>query len=221
MRQGAEELVLASASPRRRELLALLGFPFQVIVPEGEESLGISPGEEPEVIAERLAWGKARAVGERERTVVAADTLVVYRGDILGKPQDIREAESMLRRLRGERHQVVTGVAALNPVAGRGACCHAVTTVEMRSYSDAEIAGYIASGDPWDKAGAYAIQNPAFAPVAAWDGCYFNVVGLPLCALLRALREVGYEPARRPLEHIPSPCQDCPERHTLRGGGMG
>lgn len=210
------ELVLASASPRRRELLFALGLDFDVIVPpEGETT----PAQEaPEAVAEKLAMAKAMEVskGMPSKTVVAADTVVVHRGMVLGKPRDAAEAERMLRQLRGDEHLVISGVAVID-AGGHPMSGHASTRVFMRHYSDEEIAAYIASGDALDKAGAYGIQSPVFAPSSHIEGCYQNVVGLPLCLLARMLEGAGIKLRPRPLWALPPKCHDCPERGTLSG----
>ncbi len=210
-------LILASTSPRRRELLARFGLPFEVVGPQVDER-GL--GGRPERLARRLAAAKARAVAasRSQATVLAADTVVAYRGDILGKPQDAAEAEAMLRRLRGRSHRVVTAVAVLPPAptgARRGGrrrplIDHAVTRVTMRRYSDAEIAASIARGDPFDKAGAYAIQDERLSPVEAYDGCYCNVVGLPLWTALRLLSRAGLDITQVTPERLLPQCAVCP-----------
>jgi len=210
-------LILASASPRRRYLLACLGLPFEVVAPEIDE--GTMAGR-AERIARRLAAAKARAVAEerRDATVLAADTVVAHRGVLLGKPRDAAEAEAMLKRLRGRVHRVVTAVAVLPPArtgARRGGHCrplveHAVTRVTMRRYSDAEIAASIARGDPFDKAGAYAIQDERLAPVARYDGCYCNVVGLPLWTAVRLLGRAGLDITHISAADLPPQCSGCP-----------
>jgi len=209
-------LVLASASPRRRELFFVLGLDFEAIAPPEDESLP-TDAENVEQVAEQLALKKAEAVAKvkGEKTVVAADTVVVHRGTIMGKPRDADEAGEMLRRLRGEEHVVVTGVALLSE--GRSYIGHAATTVTMRRYSDEEIAAYIASGDALDKAGAYGIQDPLFAPAERVDGCYLNVVGLPLCELAGMLRAAGVSVGARPLWALPPQCQECEGRGCLVG----
>ncbi len=217
-------LILASASPRRRELLARFGLPFEVVEPQVDER-GL--GGRPERLARRLAAAKARAVAasRSQATVLAADTVVAYRGDILGKPQDAAEAEAMLRRLRGRSHRVVTAVAVLPPARTgarrrgrrRPLIDHAVTRVTMRRYSDAEIAASIARGDPFDKAGAYAIQDERLSPVEAYDslpadrrGCYCNVVGLPLWMALRLLSRAGLDITQVTPERLLTQCAVCP-----------
>lgn len=189
------ELVLASRSPRRRELLALTGLPFRVLVPEVDETR--LPDESPEVYVRRLSRQKAGAAAallDKPALVLAADTIVVDNGDVLGKPADAAEAGAMLRRLRGRTHRVMTGVTLLNSASGRGVTDIAISPVPMRDYTDAEIAAYIASGDPFDKAGGYGIQNPDFHPAENFAHCFSNVMGLPLCHVTRMLREFGVEP---------------------------
>ncbi len=188
-------LLLASNSPRRRQLLALGGWMFGVEVSNCDER--ILPGELPEAYVRRLAEAKARAVLERarpEHIVIGADTSVVIDGDILGKPLDAEDARKMLRRLRGRAHQVYTGIAVLRASDGSLLTDVCITDVPMRAYSDEEIEAYVQSGDPLDKAGAYGIQNPDFQPVAHMDGCYASVMGLPLCHLTVLLRRMDVAP---------------------------
>jgi len=188
-------LLLASNSPRRRELLALGGWMFHIEIADLDESQ--RPGETPADYVTRLAGEKARAVLPRarvEHVIIGADTSVVVDGEILGKPVDEAEARSMLHRLRGRTHQVYTGIAILRVETGELLHDVCVTDVPMRAYSDDEIERYLASGDPMDKAGAYGIQNPDFQPVARMEGCYAGVMGLPLCHLTRLLRRVGVTP---------------------------
>jgi len=192
-------LILASASPRRKDLLALLGLPF-VIRPADVEEVN-QGGEGPEAIAVRLSQAKARAVlaHVQRGLIVAADTLVYLDGEVLGKPAGPPEAVDMLCRLRGRPHLVFSGVTLIGVQSGRARTERAETTVWMRHYSDEEIAAYVASGDPLDKAGSYAIQYHDFAPVLRVDGCFANVMGLPLCHLYCMLREVGLAPADTPV----------------------
>ncbi len=201
-------LLLASASPRRRQLLALLGLPFEVTVANVAEVPRTD--ESPAELVVRLGRAKAHAVVTHSDTVViACDTVVALDGEILGKPRDATEATSMLHRLRGRSHTVYSGVALLEPATGRALTDVAGTRVTMRAYTDAEIAAYVASGDPLDKAGAYAVQHPRFHPVAALQGCYANVVGLPLCHLTRCLHTWGVEP---PCD-VPAACQSHTGHH--------
>jgi septum formation protein len=184
--------ILASNSPRRKQLLALAGRKFVVVAAEVDE--GIKPDEEPLAYVLRLAETKARTVLSEagpEDVILAADTTVVDGENILGKPVDEAEAESMLRRLRGRTHQVYTAIAALrvnDELLLTDWCC---TDVPMRRYSDDEMKAYISTGDPLDKAGAYAIQHAGLNPAENLNGCFANVMGLPLCHLTRTLEKLG------------------------------
>jgi predicted house-cleaning NTP pyrophosphatase (Maf/HAM1 superfamily) len=235
-------LILASRSPRRRELLAHLGVPFRVVVPEVEENTAPASSGQPQELAETLALAKAEAVArdEGEGIVIAADTIVVDGEIILGKPADEAEAAETLRRLRGREHRVITGLVVVDvgslvlrerrpPPEGGGVDAtafrlwsgkslevplgladHVTTHVRMRDYSDAEIAAYVARGEPLDKAGAYAIQDERFHPVDTYDGCYCNVVGLPLKALVTLLRRAGLDIKLNSLQDLPAQCAACP-----------
>jgi MAF protein len=188
-------LLLASNSPRRRQLLALGGWAFELDVSNVDETL--ASGESPADYVRRLAQQKAQAVLPRareEHIIIGSDTTVAIDGDILGKPVNEDEARQMLRRLRGNTHQVYTGIAVLRVRDEKLWAGVVVTDVPMRNYSDAEIEHYIASGDPMDKAGAYGIQNPDFQPVVNMQGCYASVMGLPLCGLSVLLRQAGIAP---------------------------
>jgi MAF protein len=183
-------LILASNSPRRRQLIALTGLSFTVSAANVDESTRAN--ELPADYVLRLAETKARTLkADADQLILAADTTVVDGMDILGKPADEEEAVAMLTRLRGHVHQVYTGVALLRVSDGRLIKELCVTDVPMRDYSDDEIRAYVATGDPLDKAGAYAIQHPEFRPVASMSGCYASVMGLPLCHVVRMLREMG------------------------------
>ncbi len=198
--------ILASSSPRRRELLAGLGIPFTIIKPEIDETQ--RDDEVPLDYVRRLSREKAGAVAMTLTTpgaVLAADTVVILgadtlgideRGDILGKPLDAADARQMLQRLRGRVHQVCTALTLLQvgdgTAGGEGITRVTCTAVTMRDYSDAEIDAYIATGDPFDKAGSYAIQHETFAPVAEIEGSYTNVVGLPVETLREMLAAVGW-----------------------------
>jgi len=144
------------------------------------------PGEDPERLVRRLSLAKAEAI-ERDGIIVAADTVVVSDLCVLGKPTSPQEATRTLRSLRGRSHHVYTGIAVLDRNRARACVQVAASPVRMREYSDDEIAAYVASGDPMDKAGAYAIQHQGFSPVAAIEGCYANVMGFPICHLYRLL----------------------------------
>jgi len=178
-------LVLSSQSPRRAEILASAGIPFVVRVAPVDETP--RPGETPEEYVERLAEEKALAVDAApDETVLGADTTVVIDGGMLAKPADAADARRMLGLLAGRRHQVLTGIALR-----RGDCVtrdRAVTAVWFAPMTAAEIDAYVASGEPMDKAGAYAIQGLASKFVERIEGCYFNVVGLPVSLVYRRLR---------------------------------
>jgi septum formation protein len=183
------ELILASQSPRRRALLAALGLTFTIDAADVDETP--LPGERPDAMVCRLCRAKAQTVAGRHpgALVLAADTVVVLGERLLGKPADDAEAAAMLRSLAGQPHTVFTAVA----LARNGAVESRLNAsqVTMRDYSEAEIAAYVASGDPLDKAGAYAIQHPSFSPVAAWAGCYAGIMGLPLRLTCEMLAEAG------------------------------
>jgi septum formation protein len=186
---ASNKLVLASASPRRRELLAQAGFTFDVFTADIPEVR--KPGEDPIRFVSRLAREKAEAVAERhsippETIVLGADTIVLVDDEVLGKPNDAFDALRMLRLLSGRTHQVITGVCLLKGRERQRAA--EVTFVRFATLSDEEIEEYIATGEPLDKAGAYAIQGRAGRWVPRIHGCYFNVVGLPL-ALVSSMIE--------------------------------
>lgn len=185
------DLLLASQSPRRRALLAQLGVPFEAVVADVDEMS--RPGETPLALVQRLAQEKALAVAARfpGRPVLAADTIVVLDGQVLGKPVDAAEATAMLRSLAGRAHTVLSALFALDPASGRSAAELSESVVWMRNYDESEIAAYVASGDPLDKAGAYAIQSRAFAPVARIEGCFSGVMGFPLGHVARVLQAIG------------------------------
>ena len=200
----AGQFILASGSPRRRTLIASLGIEPDVIKPDVDERrLG---GEGPFEYVSRLARLKADTVRDQvsaPATILAADTIVLlaadtigvdHHGEILGKPADPDDARATLRRLCGRDHIVCTAYSliALDGESEQRINDDERTVVTMRDYSDAEIDRYVATGDPLDKAGAYAIQNVDFHPAAAISGCYNNVVGLPLCAVKRALAQVNW-----------------------------
>jgi septum formation protein len=186
-------LILASNSPRRRQLLSLTGIPFVVLVADVDESQ--LANEKPADYVLRLAKTKARAVpADADQVILAADTTVVDGPDILGKPKDADEAVSMLKRLRGHVHQVYTGITLLRRSDGLLLTDLCVTEVPMRDYADGEIQAYVATGDPLDKAGAYAIQHPGFHPVARMDGCFASVMGLPVCHVILQMRKMDLQP---------------------------
>jgi len=197
-------LVLASASPRRQELLRAAGISFTVQPADVDETP--QAGESPEGCAERLAREKAMAVWRTrpQDVVLGADTVVVVDHELLGKPTDAADAVRMLRRLSGREHRVITGVCLVRAVAGsnpvparardggpRVKVGHESTLVAMQAISDEEIGDYVASGEPMDKAGAYAIQGIASRWIPRIVGDYGNVVGLPVALVYRMLRDKG------------------------------
>ena len=182
------KLILASQSPRRRELLGLLGIPFEIRVPNADETMDPTgePAQQVALVSRRKAEATPR---EEDAVVVAADTIVVCDGTILGKPKDPEDAARMLRLLSGRTHQVMTGLTVLYQDK---VCSHTeVTQVTFRELSDSEILRYVRSGEPMDKAGAYGIQGGAALFAQGICGDYYNVVGLPVCRLVQVLQETA------------------------------
>ena len=204
-------LVLASASPRRREIVGALDLVVEVSSAIEGEGLPRA-GETAEAYVTRVSLAKANEVASQRPgdVVLAADTAVVLDGDILGKPATDAEATGTLRSLRGRTHRVVTGVAAVKLRSGEARTRTASTVVTMRPYSDEEVAAYVASGEPFDKAGGYAVQDPDFHPASWVEGCYLSVVGLPLCQVMELLSEfdihASVKAAWLPLDE----CAQCP-----------
>ena len=187
--------ILASQSPRRRELLKLCGYPFVTRVAEVDENSVSHPNLAQDCI--QTAQLKARAISDQivvpqaERTIlIAADTTVGLDGNMMGKPTDEEDAQRMLIALRNRTHEVHTGVVLLDLDTGQELSGSHTAIVTMRPYSDQEIIDYVATGDPLDKAGAYAIQNHQFKPVSKLDGCYLGVMGLSICHLLQLLDQL-------------------------------
>ena len=214
------KFVLASNSPRRKQLFALGGWEFDVIAADVDETP--FENESPREYVIRLAKSKASAVqarAESDAVIVGSDTTVVDGNEILGKPVDQADARRMLNQLRGHVHQVFTGIAILQNEKMIADLC--ITDVPMREYSDEEIERYIQSGDPMDKAGAYAIQHPEFKPVEVLEGCYASVMGLPMCHILRALGQFHLSAAG----DVPNACQsllkyDCKVSPAVLSGGL-
>lgn len=211
-------LVLASRSPRRREIIEAIDPPAQLSVPDVEEG-GPLPGETPADFVVRLSGEKASSVlgrmggagGEAARTVaLGADTVVVLDGKVLGKPSSSSEAIDMLESLRGRTHAVVTGVTAAESWSGRRLSVSKLSHVTMRRYSYDEAAAYVESGEPFDKAGAYAVQDPDFRPAQSVEGCYLNVVGLPLCEVMELMESAAPKARLRPEWRTPPDCRECP-----------
>lgn len=186
-----QQIILASSSPRRKKLLEQIGLDFIIdAIPVDESVLNETF---PEKVVQALALRKAEAVASKykEGLVIGADTIVVFDGKILGKPKDEDEAFSMLSKLQGKKHEVYTGIALVNRSCGIIEASSECTSVEFRSLSDDEIRGYIATKEPFGKAGSYAIQGLGATIVKRIEGDYFNVVGLPLCLLGIMLKEHG------------------------------
>ena len=192
LRRPLDGLMLASSSPRRRQLMADLGVPSEVTTPDVDESAAAD--EAPEDTVRRLALAKARAASQRHpgRPVIGADTLVVLEGRVLAKPADVAEAHRMLMSLRGRVHTVFTGVAVVDGATGHSKVDLCESRVLMRNFSASEIQQYVASGSPFDKAGGYGVQDRTLNPVSHLDGCRTNVLGLPLCTMARMLKEMGF-----------------------------
>ncbi|MDF2682006.1 MAG: septum formation inhibitor Maf [Brevibacillus sp.] len=184
-------LVLASSSPRRRELLHTLGIPFTVHTSDVDETT--APGLSPREVVEELAVRKAQVVASTltEGVVLGSDTIVVLEGKILGKPADEADAFHMLSMLQGREHTVYSGVALIDAASGRVEVSHSHTQVRIRPLSQAEIESYIATREPMDKAGSYAIQGIGATIVEGITGDYFTVVGLPLCLTANMLSRFG------------------------------
>ena len=193
------KLILASSSPRRAEILRQAGIAFEIFAGPVDESRG--PNEPPTAYVRRLAEAKARAVVEGGATpqapawVVGADTIVLIDGLVLGKPASAAEARSMLEALSGRTHEVLTGIAVLRLPEGAAQIELESTKVTIAPLSKEEIEDYIATGEPFGKAGAYAIQGRAGRFVTRIEGCYFNIVGLPLGRLYRMLKGLGWRGA--------------------------
>jgi septum formation protein len=209
MQNRSTPIILASTSPRRRELVTLFGAAFRFIAADIDESP--DPNEAPEELVRRLSRAKAEIGASNtqrpEAIVIGADTIVWLDRTIIGKPKEAEDAVRMLNLLRARPHVVYSGITVQQGT--RALTQVATTTVWMRDYSDAEIAAYVATGDPLDKAAAYAIQHNHFRPVAQIDGCHANVMGLPLCHLYRALTAFGVvlaEPDRACQVHLGIVC---------------
>ena len=183
--------VLASSSPRRRELLATMGLVFEVVPPDVDEIY--IPGETPQDHVARLSRTKALEVGIKERDcwILGADTIVVVDETILGKPKDEDEAYAMLKLLSGREHRVITGFFLYNRVLGAGKGEVIESTVKVKELCSDEIEWYVRTGEPFDKAGAYAIQGIGMFMIESIRGSHTNVIGLPVCEVVQALHQVG------------------------------
>lgn len=194
------QLVLASSSPRRRELVASLDLSLPVLILSTDTDETTPADWAPSYIVEQLALRKARAAigslhGDHtlNSVVVGADTIVVQGGEVMGKPKDAADAVSMLSRLQGREHQVYTGVACIGSGDGKELVRHRMTRVKMKALDTKRIERYVATGEPMDKAGSYAIQGLGAVIVDSIEGCYFNVVGLPISLLAEMLAAYGVE----------------------------
>ncbi len=208
-------LILASASPRRREILSGSWAGRLSVSASGIEEDSPGPGENPADYAVRIAAAKCRAVSGNSAAalLIAGDTVVELEGVIMGKPSNADEARQMLTALRGRDHSVTTGLAVASPWMAELLVDHETSIVSMRRYSSEETEAYIASGEPFDKAGGYAVQDVHLAPAERVRGCYLNVVGLPLCRLSRLVADAAPE-----LVHLlrPGGCASCLSTAGLR-----
>lgn len=189
-----KRLVLASRSPRRREILKQLGLDFEIMESNIEEAY--SGGDKPHRYASFAALQKAKDVAQRvdfPAVIMGADTIVVLEGEVMGKPKDDLEAFEMLSRLSGKQHRVITGLAVVDATNGKELNDYQTTLVNMKNITTARIKRYVDTGEPLDKAGAYAIQGRAAVFVDSIKGCYFNVVGLPVAKLDGMLQAMGLE----------------------------
>ena len=198
MHSANPPLLLGSGSPRRKDLLCLLGLPFVVQPSDADERT--LPSEPASEMVVRLSRSKAQALLHHAagRLILAADTTVAFHDQVLGKPADRLEAAEMLRLLRGRTHTVYSGITLLDSATGDARTQLVESRVVMRRYTDDEIDAYVATGDPLDKAGSYAIQYSGFRPVARITGCYANVMGLPLCHLYCLLRDLNLTATQTP-----------------------
>jgi MAF protein len=187
------KLILASGSPRRAQILSEAGCELEIVTADVDEDGILAQGESLVESVQTLALAKASSVADTRsgKYVLGADTIVVMDDEVFGKPETADQAVEMLRRLNNRRHEVITGVAVINP-AGETHTKHVSTSVMFRSLDEDAITDYVCSGSPFDKAGGYGIQDSSFAPVASYDGCYLNVVGLPMCATSELLKKSGF-----------------------------
>jgi len=203
-------LVLASSSPRRKSILSLLGYDFNVVIPTDEEDK-IANNIPIEEMTKSIALGKTKQISKTypNSTIIAADTLVSIDGLIFGKPSSKIQAKGILTKLRGRTHQVVTAIAVIDPNIEQPLVSSESTKVTMRNYSDHEISTYLQSGQSIDKAGAYGIQDTNFNPTQEIEGCYLNVVGLALCNLIHIFSTFNVEFSNRFLDINPDNCVFC------------
>ena len=192
------KFILASQSPRRKALLKLLNIPFDAIPADADEDSVVIADpklnvQETAVLKANIITNSWRGRDDVREILIAADTTVAFAEQMLNKPNDEADAQRMLRMMSGQQHEVHTGYVIRDLTNGKTVVATSTAVVTMRNYSEQEILDYIATGDPMDKAGAYAIQHPGFRPVAQLDGCFLNVMGLPLCDLVIALQSFDIE----------------------------
>ena len=206
-----KKLILASGSPRRREIIQALDMEIEITSPGGDEGPPL-PYESAEAYVIRLSQEKAHSVASRktDSVILSADTSVVLDNEILGKPSSHDEAVQMLEKLRGRNHQVVTGFTILDAISGNSVSRAKTSQVFLREYSDQEITDYVASGESMDKAGAYAVQDKTFRPATRTEGCYLNIVGLPLCEVIENLGKIGMDAKLKKNWQFPDECENCP-----------
>lgn len=217
------KILLASQSPRRRDLIRLTAANIDTLSTDIDET--VRDGEAPAGYVARLSKEKAEAAAnmyasEAPTIIVAADTTVVENDEILGKPADFSQAMAMLQRIRNRTHMVLTGITVHEYPSGRSLTQVAQTPLKARNFTDAEIEAYIATGDPFDKAGGYGIQHQGFHAIENFSHCFANVMGLPLCHLTRMLRELGHDLT----VDITLNCQQhldyaCPVHNVILNGG--
>jgi len=209
------QLVLASSSPRRQDILTQLGIEFVAGATDVDEPAA-EPGQPAHEVALARALAKARAsaAARDSGAILGSDTVVDLDGELLGKPTDADDARRMLKALRGREHRVVTGIAFVDAATGEEQTGYRASRIDMREYTDDEIESYIASGDPFDKAGAYAVQHPDFAPASEVKGCYLNIVGLPVCELIKTAEKFGLRLSPKPAQPWPelAHCPECAKR---------
>lgn len=186
-----KKIILASASPRRKEIMDITGLNFSVCKSDYEEDLNLSM--QPRELARFLSRKKAETVAANHKNalIIGADTFIVYNDRLLGKPHTEKEAEKMLKMLNGNKHSVITGFTIIDTGSGRKLSRSVTTTVYFKKLSSKEIKAYLRSKEPLDKAGAYAVQGLGAVFVEKIDGDFFNVMGLPLCALTESLKKFG------------------------------
>lgn len=189
-----KKIILASASPRRKNLLRQIGLDFEVHVSNYKET--IDTRLTPHKLAQKLSLGKARDVATKHKNalILAADTFVVFRGEILGKPKDTQDAKRMLWLLRGASHSILTGFTIIDTPSGKTVTKSIESTVYMKKLSQREIDAYVATGEPLDKAGAYGIQEKGSIFIEKIEGDYFNIVGLPIYSVITELKKFGITP---------------------------